>query len=180
MKPPRLRSKFASVLLTLGWSALSPSAVTAQELPAPDPADVRSIDAIITATYDVISGPADEPRDWDRFRSLFAPGARLIPTDNGPQMTTADEYAEAADQFFRQTSFFERELGRVVEQYGWIAHAFSSYESRTDPDGPVIDSGVNSFQLYFDGRRWWIVTILWDRASRAGPIPERYRRNRAQ
>ena len=53
----------------------------AQATPAPPPpakpADVASPDAILAATYDVISGPATQKRDWDRFRSLFIPGARL-------------------------------------------------------------------------------------------------------
>src|SRR5437660_4770493 len=36
-----------------------------------DPSDVASIDAIITAAYEVISGPAGKKRDWHRERSLF-------------------------------------------------------------------------------------------------------------
>src|ERR1700678_3150851 len=46
--------------------------------PAANPADVSSPDAILAATYDTISGPAGQQRDWDRFRSLFIPGARLM------------------------------------------------------------------------------------------------------
>ena len=53
--------------------------------PAANPADVASLDSIIAALYDVISGPAGKKRDWDRMRSLFAPGARMIPT--GPRPT---------------------------------------------------------------------------------------------
>ena len=49
-------------------------------LPAPKPADVASVDAIVAALYDVISGDPGIERDWDRFRSLFYPGARMIPT----------------------------------------------------------------------------------------------------
>src|ERR1051325_6661987 len=43
------------------------------------PSDVDSIDHIIAAVYDVISGPAGQKREWDRMRSLFVPGARLMP-----------------------------------------------------------------------------------------------------
>src|SRR6266513_2414962 len=43
-----------------------------------NPLDVESIDAIISAAYDSISGPPGK-RDWNRERSLFIPGARLIP-----------------------------------------------------------------------------------------------------
>ena len=46
--------------------------------PAANPADVASVDAIITAVYEAFSGSAGEERNWDRFRSLFIPEARLI------------------------------------------------------------------------------------------------------
>src|SRR5690242_2414566 len=41
--------------------------------------DTVSIDAIIKALYESISGPAGAPRQWDRDRALYAPGAILIP-----------------------------------------------------------------------------------------------------
>ena len=54
----------------------------ARAVPPAKPDDVKSIDSIIAATYDVISGPAGD-RDWDRFRSLLIPEARLIPVGAG-------------------------------------------------------------------------------------------------
>ncbi len=62
----------------------TPPATTATQTTPANPADVATMDAIVAAVYDVISGPAGK-RDWDRFRSLFIPGARLIPT--GPRPT---------------------------------------------------------------------------------------------
>src|SRR5580698_564307 len=56
-------------------AAAAPAAATT---PTANPADVSSVDAIMAATYDVISVPAGKARDWDRFRSLFVPGARLM------------------------------------------------------------------------------------------------------
>src|SRR5689334_8789003 len=40
--------------------------------------DVASIDGILRALYEVVSGPAG-PRDWKRGRKLFLPEARLMP-----------------------------------------------------------------------------------------------------
>lgn len=145
--------------------------------PAAAPADVRSMDAIRSALYDVISGPAGE-RDWNRFRSLFAPGARLIPTlpDSAGGATarilTVEDYVRRAGDFFRQSGFFEREIGRRTETFGNVAHVFSAYESRrAESDSLPFQRGVNSIQLLKDGDRWWVVTIFWD-AERAGnPIP---------
>ena len=41
--------------------------------------DTRSPEAIVDALYTVISGPAGEKRNWERFRKLFTPEAKIIP-----------------------------------------------------------------------------------------------------
>jgi hypothetical protein len=146
------------------------------------PADVQSIDAIIAALYDVISGPAGQKRDWDRFRSLFAPGARLIPTGRRPtdssqvmRAMSPDDYAAQAGPGLEANGFFEREIGRRVEQFGGVAHVFSAYDSkRTASDPQPFARGINSIQLFYDGNRWWIVNIYWQQESTEDPIPEEY------
>ena len=166
-----------------------PAAAEVAEMPpAPmaDPADVASIDAITTAVYESISGDAGVPRDWDRFRSLFAPGARLMPVasehgEDGQRTSavntmSADEFASGTSQFFVDEGFYEVEIGNVTETYGDIAHRFSSYASfRTDdPDEEPFNRGINSFQYLYDGERWWILTIFWQHEPDAGPIPAEY------
>ncbi|MEM7417339.1 MAG: hypothetical protein AAF389_17745 [Gemmatimonadota bacterium] len=159
-------------------AALStPVHIEAQEA---DPADVSSIGALITAVYDVISGDAGEPRDWDRWRTLFAPGATLSPTGPGPDNSwqraifTSEEYVERAGPALMQ-GFVEAEIGRKVERFGNIAHAFSAYESfRSRADTEPFDRGINSFQLLFDGDRWWVVSIFWQAESADYPIPAEY------
>lgn len=156
-----------------------------QQTPEPGPAaaaaDVESIDAIIAAVYEVISGPAGERRDWDRFRSLFVPGARLIPTGRAADGTvrhrvmTPDEYATTSGPVLEERGFFEAEIGRTTERFGNIAHLFSSYDSkRTLADPEPFARGINSFQLLYDGARWWIVSIFWDSETPDNPIPPRY------
>ena len=153
--------------------------------PMADPADVASVDAIVRAVYDVISGDAGEERDWDRFRSLFVPDARLMPVsteegENGRRTNSINEmspaqFAERTNQFFAAEGFYEVETGNVTETYGDIAHRFSSYASfRTEEDTEPFDGGINSFQLMNDGERWWILTIFWQGEAAAGPIPDRY------
>lgn len=160
-----------------------PKQLTAESpaLPAANPADVASMDAIVAAVYDVISGPAGKKRDWDRMRSLFVSGARLIPT--GPRQTggygsrvlTVDEYIQRASGFFEKEGFYERETSRKTEQFGQIAHAFSTYESRHAPDdAKPFQRGINSIQLMNDGKRWWIVTIFWQAEDEKNPLPEKY------
>jgi len=148
-----------------------------------NPSDVASIDAIVTAAYDVISGPAGKKRDWKRERSLFYPGARLIPTaveagrnDVGlaPQMLDVEDYIARAEPLL-QKGFYEKEVARRVEQFGQIAHVWSTYESRHDPSDPEpFMRGINSIQLFNDGKRWWIVSIYWQHESAQHPLPEKY------
>jgi len=146
-----------------------------------DPKDVASEDAILAALYDVISGPACQHRDWDRFRSLFAPGARLIPTGVNPagkasaRVETPDEYAAAAKTGLEESGFFEHEIARTGETFGSITHAFSTYESRrrADDEKPFA-RGINSIQLLNDGTRWWVVTVYWQSERPNAPIPPQF------
>jgi hypothetical protein len=130
--------------------------------------DTRSLDSILLALYDVISGPAGE-RDWDRCANLFAPGARMVVLRNAdaklihPQVMTPADYAEHAAPFFAKTAFYEIEVERKVERFGPLVHAWSSYESRHDPAEEPFDRGVNSIQVFDDGQRWWILTVTWPR-----------------
>lgn len=154
---------------------------TSPNLPDAAPSDVFSLDAILAALYDVISGPAGETRDWDRFRSLFAPGARLIPAAH-PQgepsravMLSAEDYVQRAGPQLESGGFFEREIHREVEQFGSIAHVFSTYDSRRAAADPEpFARGINSIQLLDDGTRWWVVNIFWDAERENLTIPPEY------
>ena len=147
-----------------------------------DPRDVESIDAIIAAAYDVISGPAGKKRDWDRERSLYYPGARLIPTAKpggndglAPQILDVDGFIARVEPYFAEHGFFEKEIARHTEQFGHIAHVWSTYESRHNEGDPrPFIRGINSIQLFYDVNRWWIVNIFWQQESAADPIPEEY------
>ena len=154
-------------------------------LPVANAADVASIDAIITAAYDSISGAAGK-RNWNRVRSLFIPGARLIPTSQmagarnsdgkiAPQMLDVDGYVTRSADYLEKDGFFEKEIARSTEQFGHIAHVWSTYESRHKADDPrPFMRGINSIQLLYDDMRWWIVTIYWQHESPEEPIPEKY------
>lgn len=151
-----------------------------------NPDDVASIDAIITAAYDVISGPAGQKRDWDRDRSLFYPSARLIPTSpapgsvdgkGAPQILDVEAFIARVEPYFEKNGFYEKEIARKTEQFGNIAHAWSTYESRNHPDDPEpFMRGINSIQLFYDGNRWWIVNIYWQHEDAANPLPADYAR----
>ena len=148
--------------------------VTVSPFPA-RPADVESLDAIMRAVYDVISGPAGQKRDWDRMRSLFVADARLMPkAPAGLRVGTVEDYIATSGPVLEQRGFIEKEIAREAEQYGDIAHVFSTYEARNAADGPVIMRGINSFQLVRHGGRWWVVSIMWQQETPQNPIPPDY------
>jgi hypothetical protein len=161
------------------WGQATASRDTAAP-PAARPADVSSIDAILRAAYAVISGPAGQ-RDWQRFHSLFAPGARLIPAERDStghtrlHVTTVDEFAQSAAQYFATHSFYERGIGQKVDAFGAVAQVFSPYASFHDANDPQpFARGINSFQLFNDGTRWYIVTIYWNAERPDLKIPAQY------
>ena len=171
------RIAFGVMALTANLAQLAAQAPS----PVAKSDDVNSIDAIVGALYQVISGPAGQKRDWDRFRSLFAPGARLMPTGRDPAgkgrlvVWSADDYIKTAGGNLETTGFFEREIGWTVEQYGKVVQVFSAYDSRRlAADDKPFARGINSIQLFDDGTRWWIVTVLWEQESVANPIPAKY------
>ena len=157
-------------------SSSTPAAAT------PNSADVKSIDSILAATYDVISGPAGKKRDWVRFHSLFYPGARLIPvgkrageTQLGARILSPDDYVERSAPFLEKEGFFERGVANKVERFGNIAQVFSTYESRhNSSDAQPFQRGINGFQLVNDGTRWWILTIMWQAETPDTSIPSKY------
>ena len=164
---------------------LTSGAVAQAVVPTPkeaDPKDVASLDAIMKAVYDVISGDAGKLRDWDRFRSLFHKDARLIPSGKNPQtgvigarVLTPEDYIQRSGPMLEKNGFHERELARHVDQYGNIAQVFSTYHAfKTATDKEPFLRGINSFQLLNDGKRWWVVTIYWQAETPETPIPKEY------
>jgi hypothetical protein len=176
-----MMEKPAQVNAALVSFAASAGAIPMRATRPGRPEDVSSPEAIVRAVYDTISGPAGRKRDWDRFRSLFADGARLIPSgprpagDFGPRVFDPEGYIRRSDPIFETTSFHEREVARRVEAFGHVVHVFSTYEARHDPkDAAPFLRGINSFQLVFDGTRWWVVTIFWEAESETVKIPKEY------
>lgn len=142
--------------------------------------DTQTINAIIDALYDTISGPAGD-RDWNRFRSLFFPGAHLIRTSIAPDGTpqalvmTVETFEQDTADFLRRESFYEVETTHHIDHFGNVAHVFSTYEARRERDAVrPFKRGINSIQLFRDGTRWWVVNILWDNEREDNPIPVEY------
>lgn len=181
-------STLAPLLVAFALAGFPAAALTglpagaAAQAPEPDFEEVTTLDGVVHALYEVISGPAGEARDWDRFEGLFHPdAARLVGMNRNPQgeivyrVMTPREYAENAGPNLEAAGFFEVEIGHEEHRFGNMAHRFSAYEARRTLDDPEpFMRGINSIQALYDGERWWIVTVLWDQEREENPIPERY------
>ena len=146
------------------------------QTPTPRPEDVGTLDGIMSAFYDVISGPAGAPRQWQRDSTLYIPGVRFVSMsvrEGRPVARVSDhgQYVANVNDALVRNGFFERELNRVTRRFGNIVHVFSTYEYKATPSGPVQGRGVNSIQLFWDGNRWWIANATWDGERPDNPIP---------
>ena len=152
-----------------------------------NPSDVDTVDHIVASLYDVISGPSTKPRDWERFRSLFLPDARIgavlpdtaatkdAPAHKGDAVfLSPDTYAQQDDPYFKTHSFFERGIANRVEEFGALVHVWSSYESRNAEHDQPFTRGVNSIQIVYARGRFWIASIICDEERPGLTLPEKY------
>ena len=145
-----------------------------------NPADVSTIEGIVKAFYETISGGKGVPRQWSRDRTLYLPDVRFVSLSERDGKVRAavmnhTNYVNGTNEFFVTEGFQEREINRVVRKFGNLAHVFSTYESfHSLSDKKPFMRGINSFQLLNDGKRWWVLTIFWQGETPENPIPKKY------
>ncbi len=149
---------------------------------APACPSTATLDQLITAVDAAVSGPANQDRTC--FRTLFLPDARLIPiriAADGtatPHILTVQDWIDAVAKRGSMV-FYERQIKVRSETWAHVAHLWSTYETRTTPDGKppegkVMDRGINSIQAIFDGKRWQVIEITWQAEKPEDPVPAKY------
>ncbi|MEM1071536.1 MAG: hypothetical protein AAGB48_01160 [Planctomycetota bacterium] len=172
----------ASVLTGMGI-ARAERAVRADTAEAPRAlaADEAAIDRTLKAMYDSISGPVGRERDWGAFDRVFHPDGRMVAYWIQPDGTsasremTAAEYRDQIGPQLVEAGFTETQLHRVIEVYGSVAHAFSTYRGEFTTPAPQIIEGINSVQLIKTDDGWRVYSLVWQQADETLPIPDRYR-----
>ncbi len=144
-----------------------------------NPADVASIDAIIKAYYEVVSGPAGESADRARDEHLHHPSALIgIPTrgDDGQPTIRMITLSQYHDDFggARQQPFYEWEINRETQRFGNVAHVWSTYASSREPAGEIFTRGINSIELFWGSGRWWITSWSFDQEREGLEVPGEY------
>lgn len=167
-------------LLAAIFALIGSSALAQGPSPAARPADVKSVDSIMAALYDVISGAPGAKHDWDRLRSLFTVDARMIAVAKRGTVVrskafTVEDYILTSGAYIEKNGFFEKEVAHRTERFANMAHVFSTYESRhLFDDKKPFERGINSVQLFNDGTRWWIETIFWQGEAGGDKLPDKY------
>jgi hypothetical protein len=147
------------------------------------PEDVSTIEAIVKTDYECISGGVGVARQWARDFSLYDPFARsFVPSKDEKTGAlviwhpTQQEYADEADAQLVRDGFSEHEVAHKIYKYGNVATVFSSYEGSLASTGKLYSRGINIYQLYYTGNRWWISSISWDAEKSINSIPPELRR----
>ncbi|WP_154667990.1 hypothetical protein [Pseudoduganella violaceinigra] len=162
--------------MPLALAMLTSTFVHAETATYPLAADVSSIDGLMKAYYDIVSGPGSQVRDVARDKSIHHPDARVFypgsASDGSARVTvmSVEEYHRNSAAAFKE-GFYEKEVERTVRQFGPSVHVWSTYESRKTPDGPVIARGINNLILLFDGKRYSILAETFGRESSDNPLP---------
>ncbi len=170
------------IILVAGFAAAQQTAAPHVDVPTitPHADDVASIDGIMKAFYEVISGPAGQPRQWSRDRTLYIPDIRFVAMAEDKSghpvahVVSHQQFVDESNAILLKGGFYESEIHRVTEKFGNIAHIFSTYETRVKADGPIIGRGINSIELFYDGKRWWVASNIWDDERPDNPLPPQY------
>lgn len=134
--------------------------LSAQNNPA-----TQSIDKILNEMLDIISAQKGEKRDLETLRNLFLPQATfavLSPDSTEPryfEMINLDDFIESLQNEYYENGFEEREMGKVIHEFNGIASVFQSFYGK-DSEGNEL-KGINSIQLVYKERRWWIAHTIW-------------------
>lgn len=152
----------------------------AVEIPAieADPKDVSTIDGIIKAFYETISGGKSVARQWSRDKTLYISDVRFVAMREESGKISANvmnhaQYVNGSNEFLVTEGFTEREINRTVRKFGNLAHVFSVYEYATE-DKKSKGRGINSIEMFFDGKRWWISAVTWDEERENNKITKEF------
>ena len=119
--------------------------------------DVKSVDAIINAYYDVVSGSSSEPWEFERDKYIHSKNAIITRLDeNGKAESHTLEAEYIPIGLSPKEDFYEKELKRVVSKFGNISQVWSAFEIRTDLKTESNIRGLNSVQLHYENGRWFI------------------------
>lgn len=158
---------------------LLPAVMWGQELMTANPDSFTSIDGTIDEMLRVVNGEQGKKRNWEAFKNVFLESCNFTVVYNEQEFpfetASIDDMIDFMQDDYYDSGYKEEVLFRKTEEFHGIAHVFEVVQ-HTEPDGNKI-KGLNSYQLVFDGKRWWIANTIWTAENEDHKIPEKFYKN---
>lgn len=140
--------------------------------------NMTTIQESVTMLYASISFNKDAHPNVDILKELFIEEGKLINNSKSQPMTySVDAFIEAYSVQLRAGTIWqlrEVEIHALTEEFGSIAHRFSTYALFVNNQEEPLSKGINSIQLIKENDRWKVSCLVWDEQKETLPIPEKY------
>lgn len=169
------KMKKVLLLLLILISALN---LMAQETMTSDTNAVKSIDGIVKEVLRLVSGEKGKVRNWQAMRNLFLPTATFTVLNNSDSLpqpvetVSLDNFIELMHDEYYEQGYLECETGKTIDEYNGIANVFQSFYGKDSENKE--ERGINSYQLVYFKKRWWVANLLWTGDANGVKIPKKY------
>jgi len=168
---PRSLLSLAIVVALISCDAVEQTAIVNDCKP------VLDVHAFVRVWNDAVIGPGN--RSHVCTLGLLTPDAKItgvILGKDGKSTRTVESPEEFVGWYQKHAAetFWERTLHSSVEVYENVARVTRTYEVRASANGPITSTGIEDFQLIFDGHEWKAFSLLWQDATPGKPLPARY------
>lgn len=158
----------------------SATSLGAQQRTFADTNAVKSIDGIVKEFLRLQSSEKGKTRNWEALRNLFLPTASftILNVDSGDSLykptetISLDDFIDLLHEDYYEAGYFEYETGKTIEEFNGIATVFQSFYGKDSKNEEA--RGINSYQLVFFEKRWWIANLLWTLETKEVKIPKKY------
>jgi hypothetical protein len=167
-----------NIILTLFFFFNSVISLKAQEVMLPDTNAVKSVDGIVKEVLRLQSSEKGKTRNWKALRNLFLPTSTFTILNKGDSLrqptetVSLDDFIELMHDDYYQEGYLEYETGKTIEEFNGIANVFQSFYGKDSKNEKA--RGINSYQLVYFSKRWWIANLLWTLETDKVKIPKRY------
>ena len=146
--------------------------------------DTSSVQNLLDAYYNCISGPIGQKRDFDRLKNLFHPTVKFTYSYWNTEGTKAsvmvfksvEEYISKLG-YLDKKGFYEQEIANKTNQFGAVIQVFSSYKYWVEDRSIPSNRGVTSYEIFYDGNRYWFLSMFWMSENEKYRIPAKYVKN---
>ena len=165
-------------ILLVFFILISATALTAQEKMSADTNAVKSIDGIVKEVLRLVSGEKGKTRNWEALRNLFLPTATFTVLNNSDSIpqpvetVSLDDFIKLMHDEYYEQGYLEYEIGKTIDEYNGIANVFQSFYGKDSENRE--ERGINSYQLVYFKKRWWVANLLWTGDTNGVKIPDKY------